>query len=44
MIRALQGLLGAPLADEEELRTLPLEPLQAVTSDLREKLQTRGPG
>jgi hypothetical protein len=43
MIRTLQGLLGAPLADEEELRASPLEQLQAITSDLQEKLRNRAP-
>ena len=38
------GMLGVPLADEEELRTLPLEQLQAITSDLQEKLRNRTPG
>ncbi len=44
MIRTLQGLLGVPLADEEKLRALSLEQLQAITSDLQEKLRNRTPG
>jgi hypothetical protein len=43
MIRALQGLLGAAPADEQELHALTLEQLQSLTSDLQEKLRNRTP-
>ena len=43
MIRTLQGLLGVPAAEEADLRTMSLEQLEAITSDLREKLRNRGP-
>ena len=42
-IRMLQGLLGVPLAEERDLRTLTLEQLQAFTADLQEKLRNRTP-
>ncbi len=41
MIRTLQGLFGVPVADEAELRTMSLEQLEAITSDLQEKLRSR---
>ena len=43
MIRTLQGLAGVPVADEAELRTMNLAQLQAVTTDLQEKLRNRTP-
>ena len=43
MIRTLQGLAGVPVAEEDELRTLTLEQLQSMTSDLQEKLRNRTP-
>lgn len=43
MIRTLQGLAGVPVGDEAELRTMNLEQLQAVTTDLQEKLRNRTP-
>ena len=42
-IRILQGLLGVPLGDEQELRTLTLGQLQSLTNDLQEKLRNRTP-
>jgi hypothetical protein len=41
MIRTLQGLLGLPAAEEAALRPMNLEQLQAITSDLQEKLRNR---
>ncbi len=43
MIRTLQGLLGVAPTDEQELQSRSLEQLQAMTSDLQEKLRTRTP-
>jgi hypothetical protein len=43
LIRTLQGLLGVPLAQEQDLRTLTLEQLQAMTADLQENLRNRTP-
>jgi hypothetical protein len=43
MVRTLQGLLGTPLADEQELQKLTLDQLQAMTSNLQEKLRNRVP-
>ena len=43
MVRTLQGLLGVAVAEERELHNLTLEQLQAMTSDLQEKLRTRTP-
>jgi predicted transposase/invertase (TIGR01784 family) len=42
-IQMLQGLLRVPVAQEPELRTLTLEQLQAMTSDLQEQLRNRTP-
>ena len=39
----LQGLLCVPVSEEQELRVLTLEQLQALTSDLQEKLRSRTP-
>ena len=43
MVRTLQGVLGAPLADEQELHKRTLDQLQAMTSDLQENLRNRMP-
>jgi predicted transposase/invertase (TIGR01784 family) len=43
MVRTLEGLLGVPVAEEAELQTLSLEQLQALTSELQEKLRNRTP-
>ncbi len=40
MIRTLQGLLGVPVAGEQELREMKSEQLEAMTSDLQEKLRS----
>jgi predicted transposase/invertase (TIGR01784 family) len=42
-IQILQGLLGLPVGEAEELRTLAMEQLQALTSTLQEKLRNRVP-
>ena len=42
-IQMLQGLLRVPVGEEQELRTLTLEQLQALTSTLQEKLRNRVP-
>ncbi len=42
-IRMLQGLLHTPLSEEQDLRKLTLEQLQAMTNDLQEKLRNRTP-
>jgi predicted transposase/invertase (TIGR01784 family) len=42
-IRILQGLLCLPLGEEQELRPLGLKELEALTSDLQEKLRGRAP-
>ncbi len=42
-ILALQGILGVPVSEEEELRNLSLEQLRALTSSLQEKLRNRTP-
>ena len=38
-IHVLQGLLRVPVGEEQELRTLTLEQLQALTCTLQEKLR-----
>jgi len=43
MIQMLQGILRLPASEEQELRLLTLEQLQALTSDLQEKLRSRTP-
>jgi hypothetical protein len=43
MIQMLQGLLGVPVTAVEDLRALGLKQLQAMTSELQEKLRTRSP-
>ena len=43
MIQVLQGLLRMPVAQEQELCDLTLEQLQAMTSDLQERLRNRTP-
>jgi hypothetical protein len=43
MIRTLQGLLGVPVTEQQELRKLTLEQLQSLTGDLQEKLRNRTP-
>ena len=40
-IQTLQGILRVPVSEEQELRTLTLEQLQALTSSLQEKLRNR---
>ena len=40
-IQSLQGILCVPVSEEQELRTLTLEQLQALTSSLQEKLRNR---
>ncbi len=42
-IQALQGILRVPVSEEQELRTLTLEQLQALASSLQEKLRNRTP-
>jgi predicted transposase/invertase (TIGR01784 family) len=42
-IQSLQGLLGVPASEEQELRTLTLEQLRALTSSLQEQLRNRTP-
>ena len=42
-IQALQGILSVPVSEEQELRTLTLEQLQALASSLQEKLRNRTP-
>ena len=42
-IQMLQGILCVPVSEEQELRVLSLEQLQALTNDLREKLRHRTP-
>ena len=42
-IQSLQGILCVPVIEEQELRTLTLEQLQALTSSLQEKLRNRTP-
>ena len=41
MIRTLQSLLGVPETDEQDLRVMNLEQLEAMTSDLQVKLRSR---
>jgi predicted transposase YdaD len=43
LVRMLQGLLYMPLADEQELAAMSLQQLEALTSDLQEKLRSRTP-
>ncbi len=43
MVRTLQGLLGVAVAEEQVLQKSTLEQLQAMTSDLQEKLRSRVP-
>ncbi len=43
MIQSLQGLLRMPVSEEQELRTLTLEQLRALTSSLQEQLRNRTP-
>ncbi len=42
-IQMLQGILGAPASNVEDLRALNLEQLRAMTGDLQEKLRGRTP-
>ena len=42
-IQMLQGLACVAVSEEQELRALGLERLQALTRDLREKLRNRTP-
>jgi hypothetical protein len=37
----LQALLGVPVAEEQELRAMTLEQLEAMTSALQEQLRSR---
>ena len=41
LIRALQGILGVPVTEEQDLRAMTLEQLEALTSSLQEKLRNR---
>ncbi len=41
LIRTLQGILGASVSEEEDLRGMTLEQLEALTSGLRERIRTR---
>jgi len=41
LIRILQQLLGGPVAEEQELRTMNFEQLEAMTSGLQVKLRSR---
>lgn len=41
LIRTLQGLLGAPVTEERDLRGLSLGQLQTITGDLQAKLRSR---
>ena len=41
MVRTLQNLLGVPVAEEQELRAMTLEQLEAMTSALQEQLRSR---
>lgn len=43
LIRALQGILRAPLTEEQELRSMTLEHLEALAGSLQEKLRNRTP-
>jgi predicted transposase/invertase (TIGR01784 family) len=41
LIRTLQGILSIPVSEEQELRGMTLEQLDALTSNLREKIRRR---
>ena len=41
LIRTLQGILHAPVSEEQNLRAMSLEQLEALTSSLQEKLRNR---
>jgi predicted transposase/invertase (TIGR01784 family) len=41
LIRTLQGILGATVSEDEDLRGMTLEQLEALTSSLRERIRTR---
>jgi len=41
LIRTLQGILGVPLSEDDDLRAMTLEQLEALTSSLQEKLRSR---
>ncbi len=43
LIRTLQGILGGPVAEEQELRALNLEQLEAMTTGLQAQLRSRMP-
>ena len=41
LIRTLQGILDIPVSEEQDLRAMTLEQLEALTSSLQEKLRNR---
>jgi len=41
LIRTLQGILQTPVSEEQHLRAMTLEQLEAVTTALQEKLRNR---
>jgi len=41
LIRTLQGILGVPLSEEDDLRGMTLQQLESLTSSLQEKLRSR---
>jgi predicted transposase/invertase (TIGR01784 family) len=43
LIRTLQGILCAPVSEEQDLRAMTLEELEAMTGSLQEKLRNRTP-
>ena len=43
LLQTLQGLLGRPIGEEEVLRAMGLDQLQAMTRELQEKLRGRTP-
>jgi predicted transposase/invertase (TIGR01784 family) len=43
MVRTLQGILNVHVSEEDDLRAMSLEQLEALTSSLQEQLRTRTP-
>ncbi len=41
LIRTLQGILDIPVSEEQNLRAMTLEQLEALTTGLQEKLRNR---
>ncbi len=41
LIRTLQGILNLALSEEHDLRVMPLEQLESLTSSLQERLRNR---